>query len=147
MDRIELVTQPSSEKLTEEQVKQNTLHKLQHLVQETKEDEKGKEGEKQTKSPSPEVDADGFEIPPGKIPLDGNFSTSEVKEMIELAQEGGILDSDLDVKVVEKSALGNKVVVSEKEEEDERKKKQHDGETEEKDENQGNGEIEEEKEE
>lgn len=142
MGRIELVTQPSKENLNEEALREATLNKLHKLVNENLDDDdkevtkKEKVGQVQgrksespisspSRTPSPEVDYDGFEVPSGKIPIDGNFSTSEVKELIELAREDGVLGADIDVKVLERNALGNRVVVSEKEQQErERKEKE-----------------------
>ncbi|PVH16047.1 uncharacterized protein CXQ87_003910 [Candidozyma duobushaemuli] len=143
MGRIELVTQPSKENLNEEALREATLNKLHKLVNENRDDDdkeatkKEKEGQvhgrksespvsSPSRTPSPEVDYDGFEVPSGKIPIDGNFSTSEVKELIELAREDGALGADIDVKVLERNALGNRVVVSEKEQQ-ERERKEKEG--------------------
>lgn len=61
-----------------------------------------------------EYDEDGFEIPPGKIPLDGHFSTEEVQHLIEIAQKEGFLKEDVAVKVVERNKLiGDKIVLIE----------------------------------
>ncbi|PSK33874.1 hypothetical protein C7M61_005066 [Candidozyma pseudohaemuli] len=142
MGRIELVTQPSKENLNEEALREATLNKLHKLVNENIDDDdnegtkKEKEGQvhgrksespvsSPSRTPSPELDYDGFEVPSGKIPIDGNFSTSEVRELIELAREDGVLGADIDVKVLERNALGNRVVVSEKEQQErERKEKE-----------------------
>lgn len=60
-------------------------------------------------------DEDGFEIPPGKIPLDGHFSTEELELLVDIAKKEGILKNDVDVKVIGTSELfGDKVVLSEK---------------------------------
>ncbi|KAF3986014.1 hypothetical protein FT663_04300 [Candidozyma haemuli var. vulneris] len=162
MSRIELVTQPSKENLKDEALRESTLNKLHTLVNETlNEDEKEKDEDKKAKeetvggkkssspisspsrTPSPELDYDGFEVPSGKIPLDGNFSTSEVKEIIDLAQEGGVLASDIDVNVVEHNALGNRVVVSEKEQQERERKENEQKEKEENEEKEANGDEEE----
>lgn len=142
MGKIELVTQPSKENLKEEALREATLNKLHKLVNEHLDDDdnegtkKEKEGQvhgrksespvsSPSRTPSPELDYDGFEVPSGKIPIDGNFSTSEVRELIELAREDGVLGADIDVKVLERNAFGNRVVVSEKEQQErERKEKE-----------------------
>lgn len=126
MSRIELVTQPSKEKLDELEIREKTLDKLHNLVDETLEEstehkdaqnDEFKETEKlileQKRSPSPELDHDGFEVPKGKIPIDGNFSASEVKQLVELAKEEGLLAEQVEVKVLERNSIGNKVVVKE----------------------------------
>lgn len=66
-----------------------------------------------------EYDDDGFEIPQGKIPLDGHFSTSEIQELIKLSKEEGILKDDVNIKVLDSNEqIGDKVVISEKSDKD-----------------------------
>lgn len=61
-----------------------------------------------------EYDHDGFVIPPGKIPLDGNFSTSELTELVKLSKKEGLLKDDVKLKVLESNeSIGDKVVLSE----------------------------------
>lgn len=63
---------------------------------------------------SVEYDDDGFEIPQGKIPLDGHFSTSEIRELVKLSKEEGILKDDVNFKVLDTNEeIGDKVVISE----------------------------------
>lgn len=95
-----------------------------------------KGGSKQTqdndqKEDVAEYDDDGFEIPQGKIPLDGHFSTSEIRELVNLSKEEGILKEDINIKVLESNeAIGDKVVISEEPDKNEKNK---DGEEEEDD--------------
>lgn len=66
-----------------------------------------------------EYDDDGFVIPQGKIPLDGHFSTSEIKELIKLSKEEGILKEDVNIKVLDSNEhIGDKVVISEESDKD-----------------------------
>lgn len=59
-------------------------------------------------------DEDGFEIPQGKIPLDGHFSTEELELLVDLAKKEGFLKDDVAIKVVETSKqFGDKVVITE----------------------------------
>lgn len=59
-------------------------------------------------------DDDGFEIPPGKIPLDGHFSTEELELLVDIAKKEGFLKDDVNVKVIGTSELfGDKVLLSE----------------------------------
>lgn len=61
-------------------------------------------------------DDDGFEIPHGKIPLDGHFSTEELELLVDIAKKEGFLKDDVNVKVIGTSELfGDKVLLSEKE--------------------------------
>lgn len=89
-----------------------------------------------------EYDDDGFEIPQGKIPLDGHFSTSEIRELVKLSKEEGILKEDINIKVLESNeAIGDKVVISEEPEKDEKNKDKEDEEDEEDDEEEDNSKI------
>lgn len=60
-----------------------------------------------------EVDEDGFVIPDGKLPIDGHFSTEEVKVLIELAKEDGAMGDNVRVDVLESSKLGDRIEVVE----------------------------------
>lgn len=149
MGRIELVTQPSKENIKEGTLRENTMQKLHKLVNETLEDQdtdqdEEKVGQKREKedhvrseksglSSETHVDHDGFEVPTGKIPLDGNFSTREVKEIIELAQEEGVLQDNINVEVLGRSSFGNRVVVTEKEQQEKDKKEREEKEAKDKD--------------
>lgn len=74
-------------------------------------------------------DDDGFAIPQGKIPLDGHFSTSEIKELLKLSKEGGILKDGVNVKVLDSNEkVGDKVVISEKTDKDKVDKGDQEGE-------------------
>lgn len=61
-------------------------------------------------------DEDGFKIPAGKIPLDGHFSAAEIDQLIQIAKSEGLLDEDVRMKVLEKTQLGDKVVIAEEHE-------------------------------
>ncbi|KAI5954715.1 hypothetical protein KGF57_003738 [Candida theae] len=85
-----------------------------------------------------ELDHDGMEVPQGKIPLDGQFSTEELKKLIEVAQEKGILSEDVDLKVVDSSEIGDRIRLADsqasdnkeeegKEKEEEGKEKEEEG--------------------
>ncbi|CCG22528.1 hypothetical protein CORT_0B08230 [Candida orthopsilosis Co 90-125] len=86
-----------------------------------------------------EVDHDGMEVPQGKIPLDGQFSTDELKKLVEVAQEKGILSEDVDLKVVDSGEIGDRIRLAdakadeekkkEKEKEDEKEKEKGEGES------------------
>lgn len=59
-------------------------------------------------------DDDGFEIPRGKIPIDGHFTTEEVKYLISLSKDEGILSKDIDVKIqCSNDAVGDKLQIFE----------------------------------
>ncbi|CUM47867.1 uncharacterized protein AC631_04425 [Debaryomyces fabryi] len=86
-----------------------------------------KEDEKEREDDAVEYDEDGFEIPQGKIPLDGHFSTSEIKELVKLSKEEGILKEDINIKVLESNeAIGDKVVISEEPDKDKKNKDKED---------------------
>ena len=70
-----------------------------------------------------------MEVPQGKIPLDGQFSTDELKKLVEVAQEKGILSEDVDLKVIDSGEIGDRIRLADAKakEENERKK---DGESE-----------------
>ncbi|CCE87249.1 Piso0_005792 [Millerozyma farinosa CBS 7064] len=64
---------------------------------------------------SKEVDYDGFEIPRGKIPLDGHFSTKEIDTLLKMSKESGILHKDVSLDVVNENKLvGDRVVLHER---------------------------------
>lgn len=147
--KVELVTQPPKD--SEASPRDEALRKLKDLVEENIESEpssqykaedsvlqlnkdksSGLDYSKETldsTQSSTKYDEDGFEIPLGKIPLDGHFSTEEVKELVEISKEEGVLKSDVNVNIVEHNdAVGDRIEVSEeddtgreKEEEEEEK--------------------------
>ncbi|KAK6463216.1 hypothetical protein DFJ63DRAFT_109234 [Scheffersomyces coipomensis] len=138
-DRIEVISQPENDGDNSDHNPEGTLEKLKHLVEEhPKQDEVGddydrnrdkKDGsnnqdvhsQSSIKSDEPyhtkdgqqlQYDEDGFLIPPGKIPLDGNFSTAEIKELIQISQDNGLLSDGVDVQVVDHdSHFGDRVVI------------------------------------
>lgn len=60
-----------------------------------------------------EYDADGFKIPAGKIPLDGHFSAREIDQLILMAQDEGLLVEDVQMKVLERNQIGDKIIIHE----------------------------------
>lgn len=131
MDKIELVTQPER---AEAMGHSDSLQKLKEMVEkkeltdeqddkEEQEEQDERDDQKDTANlashktesePTKIYDDDGFEIPRGKIPIDGHFSTNEIKELVELAQEKGLIDKEIEVEVVEHNAIGDKVLIEEK---------------------------------
>lgn len=130
--KIELVTQPPKE--SENSVREDVLRKLLELVDRNsasesaqkstdaisglnKDKTKGKDYSKEVLNYSPSsatVDSDGFEVPEGKIPLDGHFSTDEVKELVELSKEEGLLNEDVSVHILqENEVVGDRVELAE----------------------------------
>lgn len=65
------------------------------------------------RSPATQVDQDGFTIPEGKLPIDGHFSTQEVKTLVDLAKQDGAIGSNVHVDVVHSNKLGDLIEVSE----------------------------------
>lgn len=125
MTKIELISQPE-EGPTDEK---HTLEKLQDLVRENPlaedlEETANENSEanqhshvdpKSSFAEEPLKDDDGFDIPPGKIPIDGHFLTHEIKQLVALAQKEGILDPSVEVSVVQTNDLvGDKILISEK---------------------------------
>lgn len=133
-NKFELMTQPPKD--NERSVRDETLRKLLELVQENthsepkpsqehssklveelkKDKRKGLDYSKEVldSKQSPTFDEDGFEIPLGKIPLDGHFSTEEVKELVELSKEEGVLKEDVNVKILEaNNVVGDRIEVVE----------------------------------
>lgn len=110
--KIELVTQPAKD--TTNSVREEVLRKLLELVE-------NKTDQNDTKSDNVEVDEDGFEIPQDRIPIDGHFSTEEVKELVKLTQEEGMLLDEVIVKVLDSNEVGDRIeVVGEDQEEETR---------------------------
>lgn len=113
--KIELMTQPAKDNDTS--VREDALRKLLELVES---DLEVKAVESAT-TPGVELDEDGFEIPQDKIPLDGHFSTDEVKELVKLTQEEGMLLDDVNVKVVDSNeVVGDKIQIVEEEHKEEK---------------------------
>lgn len=53
------------------------------------------------------------DAPEGKIPLDGHFSTQEVKQILKASKEGGLLENDIDMKILMHNDItGDKVVIT-----------------------------------
>ncbi|KAF5211395.1 hypothetical protein EJF18_30784 [Clavispora lusitaniae] len=101
---VELVTQP--EESGSQVDKESTLKKLKQLAENSK------------SSPESEKDEDGFVIPEGKLPIDGNFSTEEVKKLIEIAKEDGSMAENIHVEVLDGNKIGERVKIVEKSEHD-----------------------------
>lgn len=89
-------------------------------------DEERQKEDAQEKQEDPVLDDDGFEIPQGKIPLDGHFSTQELKEILGAAKEEGLLNENVEVKVLESNEIGDKIVIAEREENEEGEKDEDD---------------------
>lgn len=162
MNKIELIAQPGAK---EKSLAEHTLEKLQDLVREDSENTSNLDDGALTpeRSPSPSqahshetvnkarevgddtskngervaYDDDGFEIPRGKVPLDGHFSAKEINHLIEMAQDGGLLDKNVRV-LVEHGKFGDKVVVREEEEEEQKKQKKQEEEREKKEQEEKN---------
>lgn len=114
-DKIEITAQPATREQRNE-VRDTTIRKLKDLVKQDLNKELGSNEEVLTNLPKNpeedpesdelgEYDQDGFRIPVGKIPLDGQFSTLELKELVELSKEEGLLRDDVDVRVRDKNSL------------------------------------------
>lgn len=95
----------------------NQHQKLQNKKDQSPKKEKGLgdiDSEKKQSEENVEYDHDGFQIPAGKIPLDGHFSTNEIKELVELSKAEGILKEDVHLEVLESNEMiGDKVVLTE----------------------------------
>lgn len=131
MDKIQIMTQPG--KSVPDNLREATVEKLHRLVAEAENNKDSNDGSSTSanedshnssphssastsptpsRSPSP-VDFDA-EVHSDKIPLDGAFSTEEMKELVDMAKEEGLLKSDIDVRVVEHNDLiGDRVEVVE----------------------------------
>ncbi|SGZ55866.1 CIC11C00000003131 [Sungouiella intermedia] len=120
-NKVELVTQLAKE--GETSARNGALQKLLKLVEaEAGDGPDVKEG-------SPLLDEEGFEIPQDKIPLDGHFSTDEMKELVKLTQEEGMLLENVEVKVLDTNKVGDKIEIVEKndqKEEDDKKDEKND---------------------
>lgn len=122
MNKVEVITQPVSH-LKDISTNEGTLEKLKDLVEKNPvledDDEKyaGDKGSHDTESQEDDIkyDYDGFEVPEGKIPIDGHFSTKEIQELVGIAQDVGIIDKEIEVVVKEHNdVIGDKVVISQK---------------------------------
>ncbi|KAG5421844.1 hypothetical protein I9W82_000937 [Candida metapsilosis] len=82
-----------------------------------------------------ELDEDGMEVPQGKIPLDGQFSTEELKKLVEIAQEKGILSEDVDLKVIDSGEIGDRIRLADAQKREEKEKEEKEKEEKEKGEN------------
>lgn len=71
-----------------------------------------------------ELDEDGMEVPQGKIPLDGQFSTEELKKLVEIAQEKGILSEDVDLKVIDSGEIGDRIRLADAQKREEKEKEE-----------------------
>ena len=71
-----------------------------------------------------ELDEDGMEVPQGKIPLDGQFSTEELKKLVEIAQEKGILSEDVDLKVIDSGEIGDRIRLADAQKREEMEKEE-----------------------
>ncbi|EDK43502.1 predicted protein [Lodderomyces elongisporus NRRL YB-4239] len=71
----------------------------------------GSDGEGEGEN-EPELDQDGLEIPQGKIPLDSQFSTEELKHLLEVCKESGVVKEDVGIKVIEEGELGDRIRIA-----------------------------------
>lgn len=107
MNSINLVTQPSEDSTP---LKEEILSKLNELVEKNYEEE---ERDSHGKDEDVKYDEDGFEIPKGKIPLDGNFSTKEIEGLVDLAKKENLLDENVEVSVLDPNEkIGDKIKIS-----------------------------------
>ncbi|KAG7661277.1 uncharacterized protein J8A68_005169 [[Candida] subhashii] len=54
------------------------------------------------------------EVTHGKIPLDSQFSTKEIKKLIDVAKNSGMLEEELEVKIVDSTPIAERVVIESK---------------------------------
>lgn len=115
--KIELLAQRDKDDGSE--VRAHTLQKLQDLVDKDvqRSDRRDNTDEKEG-SRSPKYDTDGFEIPVGKVPLDGQFTVTEVEELVHMGQEEGNLKDGIQVKVKHKTLDFTQLTILEPAEED-----------------------------
>lgn len=106
VDKIELMAQPQKPRSPEIDVRLSAIQKLRDLVLHDVEDTEDQKA----------VDHDGFEVPTGKIPLDGQFTTDEMKELVEASKEEGVLKDDIDVELTKTTNLCEELVIKEKKE-------------------------------
>lgn len=106
-DKIDLMAQPDTTDGSQATVRETTVNKLQALVNKDLEAKDGSE------SDSDDYDTDGFKIPSGKIPLDGQFSTLEMKELVEMSKQEGLIKDEVDVKEGESNLICNHLEIVE----------------------------------
>ncbi|GEQ69272.1 hypothetical protein JCM33374_g2943 [Metschnikowia sp. JCM 33374] len=102
-NKISIIAQPCTQE-DDTRVEATTIKKLQKLVQQDVEKETKYSGklhgeENPEQRDLSDYDDDGFRIPVGKIPLDGQFSACEMKHLVELSKDEGLLRSDVRVRV------------------------------------------------
>ncbi|KAK6456232.1 uncharacterized protein RJT20DRAFT_128072 [Scheffersomyces xylosifermentans] len=128
MDKIELIAKPP-DRNPEEVTNESVLDKLKTMAAEHEDGESPREPKESDKkvnddytmehAQAEEVDHDGLPVPKGKIPIDSNFSTEEIKKLVELAKEETVIKDDIHVEVVNRDeTFGDRVVISEEPEED-----------------------------
>lgn len=110
MDKITIYTQPDEQQEKTNDVNESIKEKLETLID--KQPPPSSEFPLYESLKNKNLDFDGLEIPEGKIPLDGQFSTKEVQEIVKIAQDDGVLKEDITVKLIETKAVGDKVVIS-----------------------------------
>ncbi|CAK9438513.1 uncharacterized protein LODBEIA_P27370 [Lodderomyces beijingensis] len=132
IEKVEIFTQPEEHRPRSPSVEESAREKLEQLIEKhpipppepnvadpqsvreaTLNDIKQQMDRKNNGTSQPERDQDGFEIPRGKIPLDSQFSTEELKYILELCKEEGVLKGEVDLKVLEHGDLGDRVVIAE----------------------------------
>ncbi|RCK56584.1 hypothetical protein Cantr_05365 [Candida viswanathii] len=116
-DKIAIYTQPEDQQEHTIEVVESVKEKLENLIEQLPALSSEFPLYEDLKKRS--VDYEGIEIPEGKIPLDGQFSTKEVQKIVEIAQENGILKEDITVQLVEKKSVGDTVVISDPKEKEE----------------------------
>ncbi|MCP8718786.1 MAG: hypothetical protein M5F18_05760 [Asgard group archaeon] len=110
MDKIAIYTQPENQQEDSVEVTESAREKLENLIDNLP--HSGTELPLYEDLKNRNLDFQGIEIPEDKIPIDGQFSTKEVQEMVKVAQDNGMLKDDVTVTLVEKKTIGDKVVIS-----------------------------------
>ncbi|OBA21498.1 hypothetical protein METBIDRAFT_12000 [Metschnikowia bicuspidata var. bicuspidata NRRL YB-4993] len=116
-EKIAIVAQPDSG-AENGKTRGTTLKKLQGLVERdllkerTMLDELG--GPSQGGRPDHAgYDQDGFKVPVRKIPLDGQFSGPELKELVELSKDKGLLKDDVSVRATASNEISKHMEIAE----------------------------------
>lgn len=85
MDKITIYTQPEGQQEKTIDVDESIKEKLETLID--KQPPPSSEIPLYESLQNRSLDFDGLEIPEGKIPLDGQFSTKEVQKIVKIAQD------------------------------------------------------------
>ncbi|RCK60395.1 hypothetical protein Cantr_08281 [Candida viswanathii] len=121
-DKIAIYTQPEDQQEQTIEVTESVKEKLENLIEQLPSSSSELPLYEDLKKRS--VDFEGIEIPEGKIPLDGQFSTKEVQKIVEIAQEHGILNDDITVQLVDKKPVGDTVVIADPKEKEEKEEEE-----------------------